>query len=93
MAANASSVHNVSGKDREQQKQKQQQQQQSDTPLTHTTQVRTGRSNMNSSGMNNDRARGSHGNNAGKGFSAGKSSWQNNIWGDSNLGGGFADGR
>lgn len=46
---------------------------------------------MNSSGMNGDRARGSHGNNVGKGFGTGKSSWNSNIWGDSNLGGGFAD--
>jgi mRNA-binding protein PUF3 len=42
---------------------------------------------MGSSAMN-DRNRGSH-NNVGKGF--GKSSWNNNIWGDSNLGG-FGDG-
>ncbi|KAJ5734713.1 hypothetical protein N7533_013116 [Penicillium manginii] len=88
MAANASSVHNVSGTGREE---LQTQQQRSDTPLTQSLQVRSGRSNMNSSAMNNDRARGSHGNNAGKSFGAGKSSWQNNIWGDSNLGGGFAD--
>lgn len=46
---------------------------------------------MSSSGMNSDRARGSHGNNVGKGFGTGKSSWNSNIWGDSNLGGGFAD--
>jgi mRNA-binding protein PUF3 len=90
MAANASSVHNVSGTGREE---LQTQQQRSDTPLTQSLQVRSGRSNMNSSAMNNDRARGSHGNNAGKSFGAGKSSWQNNIWGDSNLGGGFADGK
>ena len=47
---------------------------------------------MSSSGMNSDRARGSHGNNVGKGFGTGQSSWNSNIWGDSNLGGGFADG-
>ncbi|OGE51216.1 hypothetical protein PENARI_c014G03169 [Penicillium arizonense] len=46
-------------------------------------------SNMGSSGMN-DRNRGSHSNNVGKGFGAGKSTWNNNIWGDSNLGG-FGD--
>ncbi|KAJ5720980.1 uncharacterized protein N7483_008914 [Penicillium malachiteum] len=46
--------------------------------------------NMGSSGMNNDRSHGSHGNSVGKGFS-GKSTWNNTIWGDSNLGGGFAD--
>ena len=54
--------------------------------------VRSSRgANMSSAGMNNDRARGSQNNNAGKGF--GGKSWNSNIWGDSNLGGGFADGR
>lgn len=48
---------------------------------------------MGSSGVNNDRTRGSHSNSMGKGFGAGKTSWNNNnIWGDSNLGGGFGDG-
>ncbi|KAJ5280072.1 hypothetical protein N7478_005444 [Penicillium angulare] len=46
---------------------------------------------MGSSGMNNDRSRGSHNNSVGKGF-GGKSSWNNNIWGDSNLGSGFGEG-
>ncbi|KAJ5768920.1 hypothetical protein N7520_003479 [Penicillium odoratum] len=54
--------------------------------------VRSNRgSNMGSSGMNNDRSRGSHSNGVGKGFSGNKSSWNSNIWGDSNLGGAFAD--
>ncbi|KAJ5669307.1 hypothetical protein N7462_010377 [Penicillium macrosclerotiorum] len=54
--------------------------------------VRSNRAtNMGSSGMNNDRSRGSHGNGVTKGFGAGKSSWNSNIWGDSNLGGGFGD--
>ncbi|KAJ5313676.1 alpha/beta hydrolase fold domain-containing protein [Penicillium atrosanguineum] len=48
--------------------------------------VRSNRANMGSSGMNGDRSRGSN-NGVGKGF--GKSSWNSNIWGDSNLGGGF----
>ncbi|CEJ59492.1 hypothetical protein PMG11_08116 [Penicillium brasilianum] len=52
--------------------------------------VRSNRSNMGSSGMNNDRARGSHSNNVGKSFGAGKPNW-NNIWGDANLGNGFGD--
>lgn len=47
---------------------------------------------MGSSGMNGDRTRGSHSNGMGKAFGAGKASWNNNIWGDSNLGGGFGDG-
>lgn len=47
---------------------------------------------MGSSGMNGDRTRGSHSNSMGKAFGAGKASWNNNIWGDSNLGGGFGDG-
>lgn len=47
---------------------------------------------MGSSGMNADRSRGPHSNSVGKGFGPGKSSWNSNIWGDSNLGGGFADG-
>lgn len=47
---------------------------------------------MGSSGMNSDRTRGSHSNSMGQGFGAGKTSWNNNIWGDSNLGGGFGDG-
>lgn len=47
---------------------------------------------MGSSGMNSDRARGSHSNSMGKGFGAGKTSWNSNIWGDTNLGGGFGDG-
>ncbi|KAJ5778924.1 Armadillo-like helical [Penicillium paradoxum] len=52
--------------------------------------VRSNRaSNMSSSGMN-DRTRGSQSNSVGKGFGAGKASWNNNIWGDSNLGG-FGD--
>ncbi|CAI7573175.1 unnamed protein product [Penicillium bialowiezense] len=46
-------------------------------------------SNMAPSGMN-DRPRGSQSNSVGKGFGGGKSSWNNNIWGDSNLGG-FGD--
>jgi mRNA-binding protein PUF3 len=46
---------------------------------------------MGSSGMN-DRSRGSQSNNVGKGFGAGKASWNSNIWGDSNLGG-FGDGK
>lgn len=45
---------------------------------------------MGSSGMN-ERSRVSQSNNVGKGFGAGKSSWNNNIWGDSNLRG-FGDG-
>lgn len=45
---------------------------------------------MAPSGMN-DRPRGSQSNSVGKGFGGGKSSWNNNIWGDSNLGG-FGDG-
>ena len=45
---------------------------------------------MASAGMN-DRPRGSQSNSVGKGFGGGKSSWNNNIWGDSNLGG-FGDG-
>ncbi|KAJ5139309.1 Armadillo-like helical [Penicillium bovifimosum] len=52
--------------------------------------VRSNRaSNMGSSGIN-ERSRGSQNNSVGKGFGAGKSSWNNNIWGDSNLGG-FGD--
>lgn len=47
---------------------------------------------MGSSGMNGDRTRGSHSNSMGKAFGAGKASWNNNIWGDSNLGGSFGDG-
>ncbi|OQD78531.1 hypothetical protein PENDEC_c001G01616 [Penicillium decumbens] len=51
--------------------------------------VRSNRaSNMGSSGMNNDRSRGSN-NSVGNGF--GKSSWNSNIWGDSNLGGSYGD--
>ncbi|KAJ5092368.1 hypothetical protein NUU61_007238 [Penicillium alfredii] len=53
--------------------------------------VRSSRaSNMSSSGMNSDRTRGSH-HNVGKGFGVGKTSWNSNIWGDSNLSGGFDD--
>ncbi|KAJ5545464.1 Armadillo-like helical [Penicillium sp. DV-2018c] len=52
--------------------------------------VRSNRaSNMSSSGIK-ERSRGSQNNSVGKGFGAGKSSWNNNIWGDSNLGG-FGD--
>jgi mRNA-binding protein PUF3 len=59
---------------------------------TNSDKVRSNRaSNMSSSGMN-DRSRGSQNNSVGKGFGAGKSSWNNNIWGDSNLGG-FGDGK
>lgn len=80
MAANANSVHNVSdGLD----------DLHADPVLTQP-QVRSNRaSNMGSSGMNSDRSRGSN-NSVGKGF--GKSGWNSNIWGDSNLGGGFGDG-
>ncbi|KAJ5826142.1 hypothetical protein N7474_003280 [Penicillium riverlandense] len=54
--------------------------------------VRSSRaSNMSSSGMNNDRMRGSQSNSVGKGFGAGKPNWNSNIWGDGNLGGGFGD--
>ncbi|KAJ5166399.1 uncharacterized protein N7482_005180 [Penicillium canariense] len=82
MAANATSVHNVS--DGKAWKAKQ--------ALTGGPQVRSSRaSNMGSSGMNSDRTRGSHSNSVGKGFAAGKSSWNSNIWGDSNLGGNFGD--
>jgi mRNA-binding protein PUF3 len=75
MAANANNVHNVSGRDDEL----------TDMVLTQS-QVRSNRANMGSSGMNGDRSRNSN-NSVGKGF--GKSSWNSNIWGDSNLGGGF----
>jgi len=85
MAANGSSVHNVSRGWTDDWSRT--------SLLIQALQVRSGRSNMSSSGMNGDRARGSHGNNVGKGFGTGKSSWNSNIWGDSNLGGGFADGR
>lgn len=46
---------------------------------------------MGSSGMNSDRSRGPHNNSVSKGFGTGKT-WNSNIWGDSNLGSGFADG-
>jgi mRNA-binding protein PUF3 len=81
MAANATGVHNVSDGDAWNVRQ----------ALTASLQVRSNRSNMSSSGMNNDRARGSHNNSVGKSFVAGKPNW-NNIWGDSNLGNGFGDG-
>lgn len=81
MAANTTGVHNVSDGDTWNVRQ----------ALTVGPQVRSNRTNMGSSGMNNDRARGSHNNNVGKSFGAGKSNW-NNIWGDSNLGNGFGDG-
>lgn len=81
MAANATSVHNVSNGDKWFERQ----------ALTVGLQVRSNRSTMGSSGMNNDRARGSHSNSVGKSFGTGKSNW-NNIWGDSNLGNGFGDG-
>ncbi|CAG8268047.1 unnamed protein product [Penicillium salamii] len=81
MAANASSVHNVSGKPTWRWGQS--------LTLYQARSSRT--SNMGSSGMN-DRPRGSQNNSVGKGFGAGKSSWNNNIWGDSNLGG-FGDGK
>ncbi|OKP13415.1 Pumilio -like protein [Penicillium subrubescens] len=80
MAANATGVHNVSDGDAWNVRQ----------ALTASLQVRSNRSNMSSSGMNNDRARGSHNNSVGKSFVAGKPNW-NNIWGDSNLGNGFGD--
>ncbi|GFF59833.1 pumilio homolog 2 [Aspergillus lentulus] len=52
--------------------------------------VRSNRAtNMSASGMNSDRSRGPHAG-MGKGFGAGKSSWNSNIWGD-NLGSGFDD--
>lgn len=81
MAANATGVHNVSIARHWMRRQ----------ALTVDLQVRSNRSNMGSSGMNNDRARGSHNNSVGKSFGAGQSNW-NNIWGDSNLGSGFGDG-
>lgn len=81
MAANTTGVHNVSDGDTWNVRQ----------ALTVGPQVRSNRTNMGSSGMNNDRARGSHNNSVGKSFGAGKSNW-NNIWGDSNLGNGFGDG-
>ncbi|KAF7161220.1 hypothetical protein CNMCM6106_008546 [Aspergillus hiratsukae] len=53
--------------------------------------VRSNRAtNMSSSGMSSDRSRGPHAG-MGKGFGAGKSSWNSNIWGDNNLGSGFDD--
>ncbi|KAJ6016824.1 hypothetical protein N7451_000203 [Penicillium sp. IBT 35674x] len=59
---------------------------------TNVHNVRSNRGpNMGSAGMNNDRSRGSHSNGVGKGFGGSKSSWNSNIWGDSNLGGGFDD--
>lgn len=82
MAANTTSAHNVSDESCIQ-------------SSTHIDgqQVRSGRgSNMSSSGMSGDRTRGSHGNGMGKGFGAGKTSWNSNIWGDTNLSGGFGDG-
>lgn len=81
MAANATGVQNVSISRHWMRRQ----------ALTVDLQVRSNRSNIGSSGMNNDRARGSHNNSVGKSFGAGKSNW-NNIWGDSNLGSGFGDG-
>ncbi|KAJ6151015.1 Armadillo-like helical [Penicillium chermesinum] len=65
-----------------------------DSRLTHEMQVRSTRGGtMGSSGMNTDRSRGPNNNSVSKGFgTTGKTSW-NNIWGDSNLGGAFADGR
>lgn len=83
MESNATSVHNVSdGCDDWNANQ-----------VLTDGQVRSSRaSNMSSSGMNSDRSRGSHSNSMGKGFGTGKTSWNSNIWGDSNLGGGFGDG-
>jgi mRNA-binding protein PUF3 len=57
--------------------------------LIAAIQVRSNRAtNMSASGMNSDRSRGPHAG-MGKGFGAGKSSWNSNIWGDNNLGSGF----
>ncbi|KAL1863755.1 mRNA binding protein puf3 [Paecilomyces lecythidis] len=49
-------------------------------------------SNMGPSGMNGDRSRASHNHGMAKGFGSGKSRWNNNIWGSTNLGTGFTDG-
>ena len=83
MAANATSVHNVSDGTIDAR---------AGRRLIEGAQVRSSRSNMGSSGMNGDRTRGPQSNSMGKPFGAGKASWNNNIWGDSNLGGGFGDG-
>lgn len=78
MAANSTTVHNVGLNGRIK----------SDRPLIAAIQVRSNRAtNMSASGMNSDRSRGPHAG-MGKGFGAGKSSWNSNIWGD-NLGSGF----
>ncbi|EAW08696.1 mRNA-binding protein PUF3 [Aspergillus clavatus NRRL 1] len=45
---------------------------------------------MGTSSMNSERSRGAHAGMS-KGFAGGKSSWNPNIWGDSNLGNGFDD--
>ncbi|KAJ9237598.1 hypothetical protein DTO169E5_5184 [Paecilomyces variotii] len=49
-------------------------------------------SNMGTSGMSGDRSRASHNHGMAKGFGSGKSRWNNNIWGNTNLGTGFTDG-
>lgn len=83
MAANTTSVHNVSGT---------MDVDQWNDDNNNESKARSNRaSNMSSSGMN-DRNRGSQGNSVGKGFGASKASWKNNIWGDSNLGG-LGDGK
>lgn len=56
-------------------------------------QVRSDRvTNMGPSAMNGNRSRASHNHNMAKGFGSGKSRWNNNIWGNTNLGTGFTDG-
>ncbi|KAI9934068.1 hypothetical protein ASPWEDRAFT_103309 [Aspergillus wentii DTO 134E9] len=46
---------------------------------------------MGPSGINGERSRSSHHSSMTKSFGGGKASWNANIWGDSNLGGGFDD--
>ncbi|OJJ43807.1 hypothetical protein ASPZODRAFT_145747 [Penicilliopsis zonata CBS 506.65] len=56
--------------------------------------VRSNRpSNIGPSGMNSERTRASHHTGVGKSFGGAKGGWNSNIWGDSSLGNGFAEGR